>query len=130
MLLTCKTLALAFAIQWNVEVISGIFERQDVVRRGDAVHVQIVPDRGASLAEILRLADDVRLKLKKQHGTPSWERQEEHGDLHVKVRTTQWETPQRTIRVGIPRRVDGKVLVEIAITRRPLPRTDPFWSAE
>lgn len=119
-------------IVWNAEAIAGVFETQKIVmkidsaRRLRAVHVQITPDSNATAADLARLVDDVRRRLAEKLGRPAWERA---GDLRL-ARTTQWETRSRTVRAGIPARIDGKLLVEIAITPRPLPRAEEYWSAD
>lgn len=129
----------------NVEAIPRLFESQNLVLHAGeegtlaAIHVQIVPDSGLTGADVLRLADDVRSRLIARFGAPAWERREgrargeevvfalSNGEV---VRMSQWETKDRSIRAGIPRRIDGKVIVEIAITRERLPRGELFWSAE
>lgn len=129
----------------SVEVFPAIFDSQDLVLRSDAerrlgaVHVQIVPDEGATGSDVLRLFDGVRAELRSKFGAPAWERREgeargeeilgalERGEV---VRLSQWDTPAGAVRCGIPRRVDGRVIVEMMITKTPPPRGELFWGAE
>lgn len=129
----------------NIEAIPRLFESQTVVLQADedarlaAIHIQIAPGSGSTGSEVLRLADQVRSRLIDRFGVPSWERREgrapadqilfalSSGEI---VRMAQWQMEGRTVRAGIPRRIDGRVIVEIAITEEPLLRDDLFWSAE
>jgi hypothetical protein len=129
----------------STAAIPRLFERQDLVLVEDiggrlsAVHVHIIPEWSASGPEILRLFEDVRAHLIGRLGRPSWERREgqARGDGILEAfgngeltHVTQWDSPGRSIRTGVPRRVDGRVLVEIRITRERQARNEMFWSAE
>lgn len=129
----------------NVEAIPRLFESQTVVLQADedarvaAIHIQIAPGSGSTGGEVLRLADQVRSRLIDRFGAPWWERREgraaadeilpalRSGQI---VRMAQWEMQDRAVRAGIPRRIDGRVIVEISVTPKPLPRYELFWSAE
>jgi hypothetical protein len=129
----------------NVEAIARLFESQNLVLEADedgrlaAIHVQIVPDSGSTGGEVFRLADQVRSRLIDRFGAPSWEQHQGSvpaGEILLAlgngevVRMAQWEMEGRAIRAGIPRRMDGRVFVEIVITPEPLSRNDLFWSSE
>jgi len=126
-----------------------VFEVQQTILRFDgmgigtgrlaAVHLRIEPDPGSSGAEVLRLYSQVRAELIRVLGRPAWERAEgfappgeivyalSDGSL---VRYLQWELDGRTVRAGVPRRVDGKLYLEVAITAERLPRHEAFWGLQ
>lgn len=119
----------------------SIFEEQRVVLILDdlgnvsSVHVQVLPEPGSRGADVLRLYADVRDALTRSLGRPAWERTEGSGDVSTMalsdgsaIRYLQWEG-ETAVRAGIPRRVDGEVLVEIAMTPSPLPRREEYWGA-
>ena len=126
-----------------------VFEVQQTILRFDgmgigtgrlaAVHLRIEPDPGSSGAEVLRLYSQVRAELIRVLGRPAWERAEgfappgeivyalSDGSL---VRYLQWEADGLTVRAGVPRRVDGKLYLEVAITAERLPRHEAFWGLQ
>jgi DNA-binding PucR family transcriptional regulator len=128
-----------------------VFEVQQTILRFDdigtgigvgrlaSVHLRIEPDPGSSGAEVLRLYSQVRAELIKVLGRPAWERAEgiappgeivyalSDGSL---VRYLQWEADGLTVRAGVPRRVDGKLYLEVAITAERLPRHEAFWGLQ
>ena len=108
----------------------------DEDRRLDRIHIRIIPDTSSGGADLLRLYRDVRHRLIKRMGPPSFERSE--GDAPERsllreiqngavVRLIQWDDG-RTVRAGIPRRVDGNLAVEILVTSHRLSRSDELWS--
>jgi hypothetical protein len=126
-----------------------VFEVQQTILRFDdigtgigrlaSVHLRIEPDPGSSGAEVLRLYSQVRAELIKVLGRPAWERAEgiappgeivyalSDGSL---VRYLQWEADGLTVRAGVPRRVDGKLYLEVSITAERLPRHAAFWGLQ
>lgn len=117
--------------------IPEILEEQRVIvsanataTRVSAVHVQFFAARGARTGDVLRLYDDVRRRLIEQFGAPEWELRED-GDGEEPLRTIQWRRDDGSIaRAGIPRRLDGRGVVEVVMTARSLSRRDVFWGAE
>lgn len=124
----------------DTPVLPAVFEEQrTVLVLGDlgrvaSVHVQFLPEPSSRAAEVLRLYADVRSALVRLLGRPAWERAEGlGGDVSLAaisdgslIRYLQWDGDV-TVRAGIPRRVDGEVLVEIAVTRTALRRRQEHW---
>lgn len=118
-----------------------VFDRQITTMKFDAdgrlvsVSIQIMPPFNSRPEDVLRLYRDVRGELLRAYGAPAWERTEgsaEGGNLLLRlntgevVRMLEWHRPH-TVRAGIPRRVDGRILVEVWITAERLPRSELFW---
>ncbi len=109
----------------------------DEANRLASIHLTFEPEPGSRGPDLLRLYDDVRKLLLDRLGRPAWERREgtatsdeilyaiSNGEL---VRTIQWEDPKRTIRAGIPRRIDGELKIEILIVPERIPKGAEFWS--
>lgn len=109
--------------------------RFDDDRRLRTVAIQIHPDPGADGRELLRLWDDVRHELIRSLDAPAWERDEvPPGDplealaRRRLVKLVQWEDGH-VVRLGIPYRVDGEVLIEVLITSEHLSRTRLDWGS-
>jgi len=122
-------------------VLAEVFAAQRALFRFDrdgalsSFSVQVRPDPGSDGREVLRLWDDVRHEFIRTLGPPAWERDEvPPGDPLVAlaarrlVKLVQWEDG-RTVRLGIPHRIDGDVLVEILVTRDHLARTRLDWGS-
>jgi len=122
-------------------VLPEVFAAQRALLRFDdggslrTVSIQIRPDRGADGRELLRLWDDVRHELIRALGAPAWERDEvPPGDplealaRRRLVKLVQWEDGH-VVRLGIPYRVDGEVLIEVLITSEHLARTRLDWGS-
>jgi hypothetical protein len=85
--------------------------------------VQIVPAPGSTGEDLLTLYDDVFAELLRALGRPAWDQRQGRsrrgdelwalasGEL---VRAAEWRLPH-PLRLSIPRRGDGRMLVEVAI---------------
>jgi hypothetical protein len=131
-------------VRTNEPALPAIFERQTTTLRHDAVgklqtvSVQFDPPAGSRGEDVLRVWRDIRGQLLKKLGPPEWERSEgssQGGQLLERlstgeiVRMMEWRRPH-TLRAGIPRKVDGRVVVEIYITGERLPPSELFWGEE
>lgn len=121
-----------------VDALAGIMEPQRVVltldgsgRRLAAVHVQIEVSRGGGDDDLMRLADRVRRTLLDRLGGPAWERwggrHDRFGDEEGLA--MEWRLAHGVVRAGVPERLDGRRIVEIAITARAFPIRERFWGA-
>jgi hypothetical protein len=106
----------------------GLLEPQKVVLTADlfgrlrALHVQVFAARG----EVDRVYERLRRELIELHGPPRWERRAGTGDRAV----AQWKLGTGHLMAGVPRRVDGRDVVEVAITADPIGRAEHFWGAD
>lgn len=121
----------------TIAAIPGILEQQRVIVTADAtgtrivaVHVQVIARRGATTRELLALYEDVRRRLVERFGSPEWEVRDDAGA--EPVMTSQWPRSgdRPLMRAGIPRRLDGRAVVEVVVTGRSIPRTEMFWGAD
>lgn len=103
-----------------------------------AIHVVVEPDPGAGGDEVLRLYEEVARALARRLGPPAWERaigRPRSGAALAALaagsveRTAGWDgDPQ--VRVGIPRRTDGRLVIAILVSRESLPRDLRAWGRE
>lgn len=84
-----------------------------------AVHIQFHGERMDGDEQLLRLQELVKRTLVERFGAPAHEER-----LH-----TEWAlgADGPFLRLGIPARLDGRPVVEIAMTSRPIPRRERFW---
>ena len=129
------------ALLLTIPVVPDIIERQrsllEFNSKGDlsSVDIQIIPGRDSSGMQVMSLYDTVRDWMISRLGTPAWQRIEgtavpeelllalSKGKVY---RLLQWENSY-AIRLGIPRRASGDVLIEILIAPQMLPRGSKFW---
>lgn len=129
---------------FNYDVLPGVYAEQRAILlftedgELDKIYLQVLPFPNSTGNDVLRLYDEVRQQCIRLVGVPTWEIVEGNGsgpdllrDLTWgrAVRMAQWEDRTRSMRMGIPERVDGKVLIELLVTREPLPRSDRMWGA-
>ncbi|HKI86210.1 MAG TPA: hypothetical protein VKA53_05660 [Thermoanaerobaculia bacterium] len=124
--------------------LDGVYERQrgilrfDQENRLESIDVQIIPDEESDGREVLRLYAEIRSRLLRRLGSPSWEQAE--GDPHRPdllaalsngevTRYLEWDGT-KSIRMGIPLRADGAVLIELEISARPSPREQLAWGSD
>ncbi|HSN69006.1 MAG TPA: hypothetical protein VLV48_07160 [Thermoanaerobaculia bacterium] len=128
----------------DVTIVPGVFERQVTRLRFDdearllsiAVRIEPAPHRDGR--DVLQIHQTVRNHLLRRLGRPAWEdaegsdassdvlRQLASGEV---VRVIEWHGERRAIRAGIPRRIDGRTNIEIAVTAEPLPRFERSWGS-
>jgi len=129
------------ALLLTIPVVPGIIERQRSLLEFDSkgllssVDIQIIPERDSTGLHVMSLYDTVRDWMISRLGTPAWQRIEgravpeelleaiSRGKVY---RLLQWENTY-AIRLGIPRRASGDVLIEILIAPRMLPKGSKFW---
>ena len=129
------------ALLLTIPVVPGIIERQRCLLEFDSrgvlssVDIQIIPERDSSGTHVMSLYDTVRDWMISRLGTPAWQRIEgravpeellEALSKGKVYRLLQWENSY-AIRLGIPRRASGDVLIEILIAPRMLPKGSKFW---
>lgn len=128
----------------DATVIPGVFERQVTRLRFDgearlrAIAVRVEPAPHRDGRDVLQIHQIVRNHLLRRFGRPAWEdvvgsgasrdvlRELASGETE---RVIEWHLEGRAIRAGIPRRIDGRVGVEIAVTARPLSRHERSWGS-
>lgn len=131
------------AIELDAKPFATVFERQTVwlhfqrdqtLRR---ITIRIEPPAFSDGRALLQLHRTVRDALVRRLGAPEWEdaigsdrtgdalRALADGEI---VRTTEWQTDRWRVRAGIPRRTDGRMAIEVALTERSLARGELFWS--
>ena len=129
-------------IEIRANLLSGIFELQRAVfdfgtdDRLDTATVEITPAFDSDGFEVLELYDEVTSSLLRRLGSPARERStgtvSSAGRVLVGLSTgavermMEWEM-EYFVRVGIPRRVDGRILVVVAVSGHAFPENDPFW---
>ncbi len=129
------------ALLLTMPVVPNIIERQRSLLEFDSkgllssVDIQIIPEMDSSGPHIISLYDTVRDWMISRLGPPAWQRIEgravpkelleaiSRGKVY---RLLQWENSY-AIRLGIPRRASGDVLIEIMIAPRMLPKGSKFW---
>ncbi|HUP63791.1 MAG TPA: hypothetical protein VM557_00725 [Thermoanaerobaculia bacterium] len=125
-------------------LLEAVFERQTAVflfenGRLQAAHLVVTPDRDSMGEDVLRLSDEIERITARALGRPAWRRREGGAPGHSLlqaisvgevVRVAQWEEKERTIRTGIPRRLDGSIGPEIVITRQRIPKGREMWGAD
>ncbi len=129
------------ALLLTIPVVPDIIERQRSLLEFDSkgllslVDIQIIPERKSSGQHIISLYDTVRDWMISRLGPPAWQRIEGRAvpeELLMALsrgkvyRLLQWENSY-AIRLGIPRRASGDVLIEIMIAPRMLPKGSKFW---
>ena len=88
--------------------------------------------------DFLQLYAELQRLLVARYGRPERElsRGDPVPDLFAAVnsgrffRITEWVRPEGTIRLGIPRRLDGVVRIEIQFAREFPPPTEPVWGLQ
>jgi len=129
-------------IEVRANVLAGVFELQRAIfefgmdGRLDTATVEITPAMNSDGVEVLELYDEVASLLLRRLGRPTRERAtgtiQDPGQILVGLSTgevermMEWET-ESFVRIGIPRRVDGKILVVVAVSSHAFPDNDPFW---
>ena len=129
------------ALLLTMPVVPNIIERQRSLLEFDSkgllslVDIQIIPEPESSGPHVISLYDTVRDWMISRLGPPAWQRIEgravpeklleaiSRGKVY---RHLQWENSY-AIRLGIPRRASGDVLIEIMIAPRMLPKGSKFW---
>ena len=129
-------------IEVRANLLAGVFELQRAVfefgmdERLDTLAVEITPAMNSDGVEVLELYDEVASLLLRRLGSPTRERSagavQSPGQILVGLgtgeveRMMEWES-EFFVRVGIPRRVDGKIHVVVAVSGHAFPENDPFW---
>jgi hypothetical protein len=129
-------------IEVRANVLSGVFELQRAIfefgvdGRLDTATVEITPAMNSDGLEVLELYDEVASLLLRRLGRPTRECAtgmiQSPGQILVGLgtgeveRLMEWET-ESFVRIGIPRRVDGKILVVVAVSNHAFPGNDLFW---
>jgi hypothetical protein len=132
-------------VVFDARLLDEIFEVQRArLRFGSGgslseLDLQITPGPGADALEVLDLYEETLEALLDRFGPPAWERREgavrdprqalidlATGELVVEA---QWEG-EHTVRLGIPSRADGEILVEVLITSRRLSRSVHTWGGD
>lgn len=121
----------------------NISERQRMVLGGtdggalDVAAVLITPDVARGGAALEQLFVDVRSELIKEYGTPNaFEEGDFSGDAFQKIaagqiiRIAEWQLPGGTLRLGLPQRNDGQVLLELQYKRSFPSVQDTRWSLD
>jgi hypothetical protein len=132
----------ASGFEVRASLLAGIFELQRGVfefgegGRLDTATVEITPAMNSDGLDILELYEEVATLLLRRLGSPTRERStgtiQSPGQILVGLSTgevqrmMEWET-ESFVRLGIPRRVDGRILVVVAVRGRAFPENDPFW---
>lgn len=96
----------------------------DLVATGDPIGVQ-------------QVFQDIQRILIQRYGTPQvFERGEFGADFEAQInnneliRISEWRTPEGTLRLGLPRRTDGTVRIELQFASRFPPPGQTRWSVE
>lgn len=84
-----------------------------------------------------QLYDELRAVLARRYGAPQTYEQGEFGPNFFNevnngtfIRNTEWFTPSGIVRLGIPRRLDRQVRIEVQIRREFPGQKDTLWSME
>lgn len=131
------------SVIFELRLLADLPQRQRLVLEhsgGSITHTALIVDFAEvnASAQVVRDYEQVRRALLDRFG-PSASNFEDGqigtnfvADLNMNrvVRSMQWATPAGTLRLGIPRRLDGQVRIEIQHALSfPSPR-DPLWSLE
>ncbi len=95
-------------------------------------------DDVGNLDNIMQTYERVRTELLDRYGNPVnfYDKGEFSADLvddvnsNILIRIMEWSTPDGIIRYGIPRRMDGRVRMEVQFARSFPPESDTLWSIE
>ena len=125
-------------------LLEGVFELQRCFfdfgtdGRLNTATVEVTPALNSDGFDVLELYEEVTSMLLRRLGSPVRERStgslRSSGQILVGFSTgevermMEWESPH-PVRAGIPRRVDGRILVVVVFSRHALPENDPFWGA-
>ncbi len=93
-------------------------------------------DDVGNLDNIMQTYERVRTELLDRYGNPVnfYDKGEFSADLvddvnsNILIRIMEWSTPDGIIRYGIPRRMDGRVRMEVQFARSFPPESDTLWS--
>jgi hypothetical protein len=129
-------------IEVRASLLADVFELQRCVfdfgsdGRLDTASIEISPALDSDGVEILELYEEVKSLLLRRLGSPTRERSLGTVGSSAQIlvglasggveRMMEWES-EFFVRVGIPRRVDGRIVVVVAASRHSFPETDPFW---
>jgi hypothetical protein len=132
-------------IEVRATLLPGVFELQRAVfdfgvdGRLHTATVEITPAFNSDGLDVLELYEEVASTLLRRLGNPARERStgtiRDAGQILVGLsngeveRMMEWEA-DHTVRAGIPRRVDGKVLVLVMVSSRELSENNPFWGPD
>lgn len=131
-------------IEVRANLLAEVFELQRAVfdfgadGRLDMVMIEITPAFDSTGIEILELYEEVASVLLRRLGRPARERSTGAVGSSAQIlvglssgeveRMMEWETESH-VRVGIPRRVDGRIAVVVGVSKHAFPPNDPFWGS-